>query len=83
MLIARGRAQQYYWGLMTGANGCPSMRKLVIGRARRYLDLYEQGFRRMIDRAKREGWEVERVPGPRGGEWGAIYKATPTREHAK
>lgn len=75
MKIARGRAQEYYWGLATSEAGCPSMDKIVIGRAKRYMDLYKRGFSRMLVRAGSEGWKIERVPGPRGGEWGAKYYA--------
>ena len=51
------------------------MRRIIRGRALRYVDVYERGFNRMLERAKREGYEVVRVPGPRGGEWGARYYA--------
>lgn len=78
-MIARGRAQQYYWGRMTGANGCPSLTRLIIGRARRYMDLYLVSFRNMCERARKDGWTITRIPGKRGGEWGAIYYAAPPK----
>lgn len=78
-MIARGRTQQYYWGMMTSSEGCPSVTYLTRGRARNYLDLYQISFRNMCERAKKEGWSITRTPGKRGGEWGANYYAIPPK----
>lgn len=71
--IARGCMQSSWWWRMRNAE-CPSATRELKGRAKRYGDRYAASFANMMQRAQRAGFIIERVAGPRGGEWGATYK---------
>ena len=73
--IARGKTQRFWWARMLEATGCPNPNRLLIGEARKYAGRYLRSFRNMMQRAKQQGYAIERTAGARGGEWGATYYA--------
>lgn len=47
----------------------------IRGRAKSYLGRYKQSFQSTLNKLTRSGFEIIRQPGPKGGEYGAIYRA--------
>jgi len=70
---ARGRWQVEQVRLMLDG-GCPSYARQLRGRAKRYEGRYRESFTHLLARLRDAGVEVKRIPGPRGGEWGATYQ---------
>lgn len=48
--------------------------RTIRGRAKSYLPRYVRSFNNLLERMGAAGLVVERIPGPRGGEWCATYK---------
>jgi hypothetical protein len=44
------------------------------GNAASYVGRYQESFQALLRRIREAGFEIERTPGPRGGEWGATYR---------
>ena len=60
---------------MITTTGITSPVRNLRGRARLYSSRYLTRFNNMLARARKQGWLIQRVPGPRGGEWSATYYA--------
>lgn len=76
MKIARGCYQsEIFRELVNGHTIYPPERTLR-GRAAGYLSKYRASFCAVLERMAEAGYKVERIPGPKGGEWGATYRLT-------
>jgi hypothetical protein len=49
------------------------------GRASSYAGHYTSSFSSLLAKLARAGYTVQRIPGPRGGEWSAIYQIITSR----
>lgn len=72
--IARG-CQQRYWLSQMLAGGCHSATYELRGKAKSYAGNYARSFYALTRRMRAAGYVISYAPGPRGGEWGAIYSA--------
>lgn len=72
---ARGTWQRGIYAELVAGSTLSSPSALVTGKARTYVKRYMASFHRLLARMEAEGWVIERTPGPRGGEWGARYRA--------
>ncbi len=43
------------------------------GKASRYSGRYDQSFHSLLDKMRASGYTINRISGPRGGEWSAVY----------
>jgi hypothetical protein len=73
MKIARGSWQESILKELRRNKEITSPMKHLRGYAQRYQTKYEQSFYNLLQRAKAAGMWIERIPGPRGGEWSARY----------
>lgn len=73
--IARGWWQATAWADMHTESGCVNPVASLQGAAKNYAGRYQASFYNMLNRAKKAGYTIERTPGPRGGEWSAVYRA--------
>jgi hypothetical protein len=73
MKIARGSWQESILKELRRNKEITSPVKYLKGYAKQYQSKYEQSFYNLLQRAKKAGMWIERIPGPRGGEWSARY----------
>jgi hypothetical protein len=71
--LARGRMQRRWLEAMLSEEGCASPDRTLSGKAKSYAGRYKQSFKHPLERAQAKGYTVLRIPGPKGGEWGATY----------
>lgn len=74
---ARGDWQREQVRAMRAVAGAPSPARELRGRARGYAARYMASFANLCARLEAQGVPIERVPGPRGGEWTARYYILP------
>ena len=74
-MIARGTQQLWWFNELTTGEEMRNPQYTVVGKAKLYSQRYGQSFANLLDRMRAEGWEIERTPGKRGGDWGATYRA--------
>lgn len=48
------------------------------GRAKNYAGNYRRSFQSALNKLRKAGYEITRSPGPRGGEYSAVYCARKT-----
>lgn len=71
--IARGSWQESILKELRRDGEITSPVKYLKGYAKQYQSKYEQSFYNLLKRARVAGMLIERIPGPRGGEWSARY----------
>lgn len=80
---ARGSWQREKYDLLVAGYTVSSPTFTVVGKGRDYVNRYMASFRRLLVRMEAQGWTIERIPGVRGGEWGARYRATHREENVR
>lgn len=79
-LLARGVWQKNILSRLQDGERVLSPPNRLTGRAKNYQGRYVRSFENMLARLRRAGYEVHRVPGPRGGEFLAEYWITKKEE---
>jgi len=72
--LARGSWQRDMLKAMLSTAGCHSPAYLLQGKAKLYLNRYNNSFQSILQRVRNAGYKINVTPGPRGGEYGSIYR---------
>ena len=72
--VARGEWQRELWEQLLAGRTISSPSRMLSGRAAAYTGKYMDSFANMLQRAQEHGYQIERTPGTKGGEWSATYR---------